>query len=54
MLPSPALIRPSKSGPAPGTFNYDIGLMQEIAAGDPALTVPNVYRVLVTFTGATD
>ncbi len=37
-----------------GNSNYDIGLKQEIVAGDPALTAPNVYRIVVTFTGSTD
>lgn len=43
-----------KTGTSSGTFEYDIGLKQEIASGDPALASPNVYRILVTFTGATD
>jgi PKD repeat protein len=43
-----------QTGTTPGTFNYDIGLKQVIAVGDPALTAPNVYRVVITFTASTD
>jgi PKD repeat protein len=43
-----------QTGISAGTFTYDIGLRQEIAESDPALTAPNVYRIVVTFTGATD
>jgi len=43
-----------QTGTSSGTFTYDIGLKQVIAAGDPALTAPNMYRIVVTFTGATD
>jgi PKD repeat protein len=43
-----------QAGTSSGTFNYDIGLKQVIATGDPALTAPNLYRVVITFTGFTD
>jgi PKD repeat protein len=41
-----------QSGTSSG--NYDIGLKQVIAAGDPALTASHVYRIVITFTGFTD
>jgi PKD repeat protein len=43
-----------EAGTSAGTFNYDVGVKQEIATGDPILTSPNVYRIVVTFTGATN
>jgi len=43
-----------QEGSSPGTFTSDIGIKQEIVAGDQALTSPNVYRIVVTFTGATN
>jgi hypothetical protein len=42
------------TGTASGSFDFDISLKQVIAAGDPALKAPNVYRAVITFTGATD
>jgi PKD repeat protein len=43
-----------QTGTSSGTFDYDICLKQEIGAGDPVLSTPNVYRIVITFTGATD
>ena len=40
-------------GSSSGSFSYDIAMKQEIATGDPVIT-PNVYRIVVTFTGATN
>ncbi len=41
-----------QSGTSSG--DYDIGLKQVIAAGDPALTASHVYRIVITFTGYAD
>ena len=36
-----------------GTFNYDIGVTQDIQYGDARLTNGNNYRIVITFTGST-
>jgi PKD repeat protein len=43
-----------QTGTSSGTFNYDIGLKQVIASGDPALSGSNKYHIVITFTGSTD
>jgi PKD repeat protein len=43
-----------QTGSSSGTYSYEIGMLQEISAGDAVLTPPNVYRLMITFTGATN
>lgn len=41
-----------KSGTFPGWTSGDLGIKQEIAPTDPALSGSNRYRIVVTFTGS--
>jgi PKD repeat protein len=42
------------TGSTPGTYQFDVGLRQQIVSGDSSLTPPNIYRVVITYTGYVD